>query len=158
MIFTDETVFTGLHYRMNLETGLKEAKLMDGTDGTEYFKLINKYLNKKLIESLEVPRVDNDKTQEKEELRDENSNVAIVPVDTDNNKDVNTNILHNDAIDKIQKKVKDFKKDQKDSSDGSFLNDVKNLDDSHFKDHRVKALEEAMLEVGSYLITINCDF
>ncbi|XP_064107769.1 nucleotide exchange factor SIL1-like isoform X1 [Macrobrachium nipponense] len=41
----DQTVLPGLHIRMNLQTGLKEAKLMDGDDGTNYFKALENLRN-----------------------------------------------------------------------------------------------------------------
>lgn len=37
-IKTDQAIPAGLHIRMNLETGIKEAKLMDGDDGESYRK------------------------------------------------------------------------------------------------------------------------
>ena len=35
-VFAGQAIPAGLHVRMNLETGLKEAKLMDGDDGSRY--------------------------------------------------------------------------------------------------------------------------
>ena len=35
-VFSGQAIPAGLHVRMNLETGLKEAKLMDGDDGSRY--------------------------------------------------------------------------------------------------------------------------
>lgn len=42
VIGPDQTLLRGLHIRMNLQTGLKEAKLMDGDDGTEYYKSLER--------------------------------------------------------------------------------------------------------------------
>ncbi|XP_076066522.1 sil1 nucleotide exchange factor isoform X2 [Oratosquilla oratoria] len=36
----DQTLLPGLHVRMNLETGVKEAKLMDGDDGSKYYQYL----------------------------------------------------------------------------------------------------------------------
>ena len=41
LLFKGQSVPAGLHIRMNLETGLREAKLMDGDDG-EWLKQGNK--------------------------------------------------------------------------------------------------------------------
>jgi nucleotide exchange factor SIL1 len=37
-IFLDQAIPAGLRVRLNLETGKKEAKLMDGDDGHKYWK------------------------------------------------------------------------------------------------------------------------
>ena len=42
MYFLDQAIPAGLHVRLNLETGKKEAKLMDGDDGHKYWKLGDK--------------------------------------------------------------------------------------------------------------------
>ncbi|KAK7074106.1 nucleotide exchange factor sil1 [Halocaridina rubra] len=41
----DHIILPGLHVRMNLQTGLKEAKLMDGDDGIKYFKSVERLKN-----------------------------------------------------------------------------------------------------------------
>ncbi|KAF2347160.1 Armadillo-type fold [Trinorchestia longiramus] len=40
----DDVIFNGLHYRINMATGLKEAKLMDGSDGSKYLAAAKHWL------------------------------------------------------------------------------------------------------------------
>jgi nucleotide exchange factor SIL1 len=42
MYFLDQAIPAGLHVRLNIETGKKEAKLMDGDDGHKYWKSSDK--------------------------------------------------------------------------------------------------------------------
>lgn len=42
--FPDAIIFAGLHYRINIATGLKEAKLMDESDGSKYYQLLEKWI------------------------------------------------------------------------------------------------------------------
>lgn len=47
VIAPGEIVFAGLHYRINVATGLKEAKLMDENDGSEYYRLLKKWIQER---------------------------------------------------------------------------------------------------------------
>ncbi|XP_018011086.1 nucleotide exchange factor SIL1 [Hyalella azteca] len=46
VIDADHVVLPGLHYRMNLETGMKEARLMEGDDGSKYLASAKQWLQK----------------------------------------------------------------------------------------------------------------
>ena len=134
----DETVFAGLHYRINMATGLKEAKLMDGNNGTEYYRLLKKWLQDhqtgkltqnnggfKITKQVKVPKKSiSEKSQDNigfDESRTNPSNsnsLAVLPeiIDTE---------------DKLKQAKSDLNKIGETDSK-LFFDDLKKLDDLHF--------------------------
>ncbi|XP_068203995.1 nucleotide exchange factor SIL1 [Palaemon carinicauda] len=119
----DHTVLPGLHIRMNLQTGLKEAKLIDGDDGTNYFKALEKFrktghtgIGKAVVPSSNVESADdspggNPRDVEREEMLRENIMEALKNIKSEDGKSPEELSLEAAEAKKKFRSYEDLKKD-----------------------------------------------
>ena len=154
-------MFSGLHYRVDLATGLKEAKLMDESDGSEYYAMVERWMKDRRLGKpsteggFKVTR--SFKKNPFTSGSETNSAVALVEVPRENPSEKDplakltdekeSRLLDEETMQQIKmghkKKVDAFRDARAEKK--AYLDDIEKIDDSHFK-HKHSAMEQALME------------